>query len=274
MKFILRLIKKIFSRKEIMEINKNLAEIIKTNILNLPQYQNKKNLLKHGYKVFSQQDEDGIIMEIFNRIKTTNRTFIEIGVETGLECNTTNLLLQNWNGLWIESNQEHVKKIKKNFEKFHKNLKVLHAMVTITNVNQILQKYFSNKQEIDLLSIDIGVNTYHVLKNIKLINPRVIVTEYNASYGPIIDWSAEYKEYAEWDGTNYFGASLQSFCKMLKKKNYYLVGCNITGANAFFIRGDQINKKFEAYQSANYHFMRGKHWLKRAYEKDYSTKKI
>ena len=65
-----------------------------------------KHLEKYGFKVYSQSDEDGIIEEIFNRIGTTNKKFIEFGVENGLESNSHYLLLKGWNGLWIEGSIE------------------------------------------------------------------------------------------------------------------------------------------------------------------------
>ena len=65
------------------------------------------------------------------------------------------------------------------------------------------------------------MHTFHVLEKIETINPRVIVTEYNAKYGPLIDWTVEYNENAEWDNSDYFGASLHSFEKMLKKEGLF-----------------------------------------------------
>ena len=44
-----------------------------------PRYDDRKRLLRYGFKVYSQSDEDGIIQEIFNRIGTTNRIFVEFG---------------------------------------------------------------------------------------------------------------------------------------------------------------------------------------------------
>jgi len=64
-----------------------------------PRNADPKRLLRCGFKVYSQNDEDGIIQEIFKRIGTTNRTFVEFGVETGVETNTTKLLLEGWRGL-------------------------------------------------------------------------------------------------------------------------------------------------------------------------------
>lgn len=59
-------------------------------------------LVACGFKQYSQHDEDGIIEEIFRRIGVTDRTFIEFGVGDGTENCTVYLLLQGWNGLWIE----------------------------------------------------------------------------------------------------------------------------------------------------------------------------
>jgi len=49
-----------------------------------PRHADPKRLVRYGYKVYCQNDEDGIIAEIFRRIGTTSRTFVEFGVETGV----------------------------------------------------------------------------------------------------------------------------------------------------------------------------------------------
>src|SRR5262245_49199772 len=71
-----------------------------------PRYQQRASLIPYGYKVYSQNDEDGIIQEIFNRIGTTNRRFVEFGIGDGLENNTFALMFSGWRGLWIEANSE------------------------------------------------------------------------------------------------------------------------------------------------------------------------
>src|SRR6516225_6330386 len=55
-----------------------------------PSNADPKRLLRYGFKVYSQSDEDGIIQEIFNRIGTSNRVFIEAGVE----CNSVKRLIE------------------------------------------------------------------------------------------------------------------------------------------------------------------------------------
>ena len=110
-----------------------------------------------------------------------------------------------------------------------------------------------------------------MLEAINAINPRVIVTEYNAKYGPTIDWKVKYNENVQWDNTDYFGGSLNAFKKMLNKKNYVLVGCNVTGVNAFFVRED-YKEKFEENASGEFHFIEGRYWLKNAFSSNYKAR--
>src|SRR5437763_5778732 len=83
-----------------------------------PRYAAPKRLVRHGYKVYSQNDEDGIIAEIFRRIGTTDRSFVEFGVETGIECNTVKLLIEGWQGLWLAANPQRGGAIRHNFAPF------------------------------------------------------------------------------------------------------------------------------------------------------------
>src|SRR5262249_53165366 len=83
-----------------------------------PRHADRRRLLRYGYKVYSQNDEDGIIAEIFRRIGAQSRTFVEFGVETGVECNTAKLLVEGWRGLWIESNPASIAAIRRDFAPF------------------------------------------------------------------------------------------------------------------------------------------------------------
>ena len=72
MNFLKKIFFKISAKKEIQLINKNLASIYVDKIIKNSKFDKEKNLLKHGYKVFSQQDEDGIIDEIFEQKRKTH----------------------------------------------------------------------------------------------------------------------------------------------------------------------------------------------------------
>ena len=73
-------------------------------ILSQPKYQDPKRLNRSELKVCSQNGEDGIIAEIFRRIGTGNRHFVEFGASDGSENNTALLLRQGWTGLWMDAN--------------------------------------------------------------------------------------------------------------------------------------------------------------------------
>ncbi len=254
-------------------INKNLSQLNLEKIKQSKRYNNQKNLINFGFKSYSQSDEDGIIEEIFNRIGVSNKKFIEIGVQDGLECNTTYLLNQGWNGMWIEQDIKQCNKILKTFDfLINKKLKLINKTANFSNINNIIKENWDLKQEVDLLSIDIGLNTFHVLNEIDIIKPRVIVTEYNSKYGPKTMWKVKRSENEDWDGSDYFGASLKSFELMMEKKDYLLIGCNITGVNAFFLRKDLVNDKFLDNFTSEFHYENQKIWLIKAFEPDLKIK--
>ena len=81
-----------------LEYNTRCAREIR-ELLAEPRYAEHGRLERHGRKVWSQNDEDGILEEIFRRIGTASRgggTFVEFGVSHGRECNTLKLLVEGW----------------------------------------------------------------------------------------------------------------------------------------------------------------------------------
>ena len=56
-----------------------------------------RGLQSKGRRIFSQNDEDGVIEEIFNYIGTTNKVYVEFGASDGQECNTR--FLRYWSRL-------------------------------------------------------------------------------------------------------------------------------------------------------------------------------
>lgn len=206
--------------------------------------------------------EDGIIQEIFRRVKTTNRTFVEFGVETGSECNPIKLLIEGWRGLWLDSQQHCIDQIRARFAPYieSRNLSVAQAFITAENINSLISQN-GVAGEIDLLSIDIDRNDYWVWNAINVIEPRVMVIEYNATLRPPLSLVVPYDANRTWDGSNYFGASLEALVRLGRSKGYQLVGCGISGTNAFFVRNDLAGDLFvnpstaeEHYEPPRYHF--------------------
>jgi len=220
-----------------------------------PKYKQSKRLGSHEYQVFSQNGEDGIIQEIFNRIGYTNKYFIEFGVENGLECNTTNLLHKGWRGLWIEGNADFYAQISKRFANFIKDgyLTVQHEFITGENIEGLFNNVNSPKEP-DLLSIDIDYNDYHIWKAITQYKPRVVVIEYNSIFRPDTHFVVQYNPTRVWDKSSHFGASLLALEQLGIEKGYYLVGCVFTGSNAFFVRQDLVGDLFESPFTTENHY--------------------
>lgn len=218
----------------------NFVELNMERKLSDPLY-----LERYEYKVYSQNGEDGIIAEIFNRIGISNRTFVEFGGQTGLENNCHYLLLQGWDGLWIEGNENSYNKMLELFEPAlsAKKLTTVKAFVTAENINDLIGEA-GIRGSIDLLSIDIDANDYHVWSAINVIQPRVVVVEYNAKFLPPVEWIIPYDPMYVWDKTDYFGASLKSFEKLGVKLGYQLVATNSNSSNAFFVKNDLAGDLF------------------------------
>ncbi|MBJ7437637.1 MAG: hypothetical protein JHD35_01245 [Sphingopyxis sp.] len=219
------------------------------------QREQPRTLSASGYKIFSQSDEDGMIAEIFRRIGTTNKRFVEFGVGDGLENNTLALLYQGWTGLWIDGSDEFCRTITAAYDKAIASgqLALINSFITRDNIDVLITSRIE-AGEIDLLSVDIDGNDAHVYRAIKSISPRVIVFEYNAKFGPEIDYCMAYDAVHMWRKSDRFGASLKHYETLLDGKGYRLVGCNLVGTNAFFVRDDLIGDKFDGPFTAAEHF--------------------
>ena len=253
---------------EVEKITRSMVKLhawdLRQKILGEPRYMEEKRLLRFGFKAYSQNEEDGIIQEIFRRIGTINKTFIEIGVGNGLENNTLYLLLQGWRGLWIDSSLKFVDFIKKKFSFALNNgtLKVKLAWIHRDNVSKVIEDNWEESEELDLLSLDIDGNDYHVLEAIESLNARVVLVEYNPKYHPPVKWVMEHNPDHSYDGSDYFGCSLKSYEELLLTKGYKLVGCNLLGINAFFVREDLVEDRFHDDCSAENHYEPERFFLK------------
>lgn len=219
-----------------------------------------KRLEPYGFKIYSQNDEDGIIEEIFKRLKIERGFFVEIGVENGLECNTLYLLHKGWRGFWIEANQNYVSFIKNKFDYVIRNerLKILNEYVRIDNLNRLLSQGGLKQEEFEFLSIDIDGMDIYLLEYLSK-KPIVICIEYNSKFPPSLIKKPPYDPNFWWQGTDYMGASLKAIVEVAEKKGYVLVGTNITGTNAFFVRKDYWSQEifpepniFELYNPPRY----------------------
>ena len=193
-------------------------------------------LLAHGYKVFSQNDEDGIIQEICRRLKLdADSTFLEIGVGDGSENNTLNLLVNGWRGIWLGGEPLA-------YTRLTDRLHFEQCWITQQNVVNLIHRKMqaTGIQALNLLSLDIDGNDWHIAKQILEgnIHPSIFVVEYNGTFDAHSKWVMPYNASHAWDGSAFFGASIASYQNLFEKHGYFLAACNVIGINAFFVKNE------------------------------------
>ena len=237
------------------QTNDLLARMLYEEALATPRYQERQRLLRYGFNVYSQHDEDGIIEEIFRRIGSTDKFFVEFGVGDGIENCTTYCLLKNWSGVWIDGSADCFEGIQRNLGFFIEEgrLRAKYSFITAENIESLFAE-LKAPAEFDFLSIDIDRNDYWVWKAITNYRPRVVAIEYNASFKQTAACVIPYNPTAIWDGTNYTGCSLKALEYLGNEKGYRLVGCNYTGGTSFFVREDLLGDHFAAPYTSENHY--------------------
>jgi hypothetical protein len=212
-----------------------------------------------GFRVNSQHEEDGILLFIFALIGVTNKTCVEICAGDGIECNTSNLIINHkWTGLLVDGNEVNVNTAKEFYSRHPNTMiwppEIRKAWITRDNVNKTITDG-GVAGSIDLLSLDIDGIDYWLWEAITAIDPRVVVLEFNHLLGPERSVTVPYNDsfVAEFTkyGSDYAGASLAAFVKLGKKKGYRLVGTNAFATNAFFIRNDVKHPWLEEVSAAS-----------------------
>lgn len=210
-------------------------------------YQDKKisgglpQLTETGFRVFSQFEEDGKLLFIFSILGMTQKTFVEIGSDDGVNSNSANLYFNfGWRGLFIDGNLKSIERGKRFFAKYphtwNYQPQFVHALVNRENVNDLISKA-GIKAEIGLLSIDIDGNDYWIWDAIEVISAQVVIIETHIVYG-LADVVVPYDANYVYPGKHplYHGASPVAMQKLGKKKGYRLVGANELGFNFIFIK--------------------------------------
>ena len=134
-------------------------------------------------------------------------------------------------------------------------MKVIQRFLTRENIVSVFQEA-GVPPVFDFMGIDTDGNDYWLWEAIgKVFAPRVVVIEYNASFGPCLDWVMPYNPEHRYDETIYFGATLKSLVELGSRLEYELVGCSADGVNAFFVKRELINDLFERVGSQLSHYI-------------------
>ena len=200
------------------------------------------SLHEREFRVFSQWGEDGIVDHLVRHVPIPRRVFVEFGVEGYDEANTRFLLVNhNWAGLVLDGDPKAVQRIRKQREYWLYNLKAVEAFVTRDNIDALLAEH-GVTGEIGLLSIDIDGMDYWIWEAITVVQPAIVIVEYNARLGRdeavTVPYDAAFDRRRAHHSIVYYGASLRALHALGARKGYDLVGVGSAGLNAFFVRRD------------------------------------
>ncbi len=179
-------------------------------------------------------------------IRRLNKRFVEFGVQTYAESNTRFLMTHNaWTGLVMDTQSNYVDLIRDAFPGWKYDLIVRKAHVTRDNINDILREE-KFEGEIGLLSIDVDSVDCYIWKAIDVINPAIVIVEYNRNFPfdrPIAIPYEEVFDRTEKHTSNlYWGASISALVHIGTLKGYQFIGTESHQRNAFFVRRDLMRE--------------------------------
>ena len=186
--------------------------------------------LKYSKKnYFSQSGEDGIIVEILDRLSqhiTLDGWCSEFGAWDGIHLSNTCYLIKerNYKAVLIEGDSEKVKELKNNFPQ--NEVAKVHRFVSFEGSNSLDSIYseYDIPRDFDFLSIDIDGVDYHIFESLKKFKPKVICIEFN----PAIPNAVDYVQ-AKDMGVKH-GSSAKAIVRLADEKGYVLAAvthCNL-----------------------------------------------
>jgi hypothetical protein len=198
-----------------------------------------------GFRLFSQFDEDGVILFLLGVAGGSTRRFVDLGAGDGVYAsNCANLALNlGFDGLFVEADAakaEHAR----SFYARHPDTRerppvVINAFITRENVNDLVRGA-GFEGEVDLLSIDVDGNDYWLWEALDSVTPRFVVIEGHTELG-LEDYVMPYEPGFDWrrapSGTR-LGASPAALDRLAGQLGYRLVGSNMYGFNLCFARND------------------------------------
>lgn len=200
-----------------------------------------------SFSIFSESDEDGLLLYIFSKIGFKNKVCVDVGGGASLTgSNTANLFLNHgFSGLVFEGKTDNAETLRIAYgsEKatMHSPPEIICEYVTPKNIDQLITSK-GIKGEIDLLSIDIDSIDYCVIEpNVVIVEVQCILDESESKTVPpdfkdTLFEIVDNKRYGI-----YNSASLMAFTKLASKKGYRLVATSQLGFNAFFLKNKFVH---------------------------------
>lgn len=199
-----------------------------------------------GFRVFSQFDEDGVILFLLAAAADGPRRVVDLGAGDGrYASNVANLLLNlGFDGLLVDGDAGSIASAER-FYAHHPDTRerppaTAHAFLIRENVNDVVSAG-GVEGEVDLLSIDVDGNDYWFWEALECVSPRFVVIESHPGLGRedyVMPYQADFAWTKAPAGDGRFGASLLALVRLGERLGYRPVGSNQYGFNVFFARED------------------------------------
>lgn len=200
------------------------------------------------FKVFSQFGEDGILQYLAREtgLSRSEQTFVEFGVQNYSESNTRFLLMNDhWRGLIIDGSQEYIDSVRNQDLYWRHDLTAVAAWIDRDNIDRLIGDA-GLSGDIGVLSIDIDGNDYWVWERIVVVNPVIVVVEWNSVFGPdhaiSVPYDPAFQRQQAHHSCLYWGASIRAFEHLAAQRGYALLGSNTAANNLFFVRKDRLGR--------------------------------
>ena len=141
-------------------------------------------LRQDARRVYSQNDDDGILEGIFRRLGVSTGLCVDVGAHDGFYLSNTANLIQNhgWSGLLIEPESVRFTKLAANFLGVDR-VKCVNSLVALSG-DRTLDGILAGANvpsAFELLSIDVDGLDYHIWHSLERHTPTVVIVEYNPS---------------------------------------------------------------------------------------------
>jgi hypothetical protein len=193
---------------------------------------------------FSQNGEDGVLLYLFALLGHGDRISAELCAGDGIECNTTNLIVNHaWHGLLVDGDEANVRRAKEFYAHSRQQRGdppiIRHTWVTAESAPPLIAEAGVDNP-LDLLVIDIDGMDYWVWRSLAHLRPRVVVVETNPALGEervTLDYDPAF---VRPDNVPFAGSSLPAIVGLGADLGYQFVGTERFGINAFFVRKDLV----------------------------------
>jgi len=200
-----------------------------------------------GFRCYSEFEEDGILLYALAAIGLKTRRVVEIGCGTGNVNMSSNLILNHgYKGYLFDGSSSNIDAA----AAFYRSKRDCHLIqpeltqswITRENVNQILTTAGA-AGEVDVFSLDIDGNDWHIWDAIDVVQPRLCVFETNDIIPGDLSLTVPYVPDFDYlslpeNQQDFRSVSLLAMSRLSASKGYRLIGAHRHGFNVFFMRND------------------------------------